>query len=105
MLIQIESKRKKVDKMNKADSMIFQTEKQIKEFDDKLVGDDKADLESALQKLKDSHSNSDIDSIDSDLNNLNEVWSRVSTNLYSQTQEGEGPKEDPVQDASYEEVK
>ncbi len=97
--------KEKVDKMNKADSMIFQTEKQIKEFDDKLVGDDKADLESALQKLKDSHSNSDIDSIDSDLNNLNEVWSRVSTNLYSQTQEGEGPKEDPVQDASYEEVK
>lgn len=96
--------REKIDKLNMADNMIFQTEKQIKEFEDKLTLEDKTELESILGELKEVHKSGNIDEIDPKLAKLNETWSRISTNLYSQTQTQESP--DPEsQDIPYEEVK
>lgn len=96
--------KEKIDKLNMADNMIFQTEKQIKEFDEKLTSDDKSELESILNELKDSHKSGNVDQIDVQLSKLSETWSRISTNLYSQTQSQETGAEQS-QDIPYEEVK
>ncbi len=93
-----------VEKINQADAMIFQTEKQMKEFGDKLQVDDKSKLESALTELKTAHSNKDVSAIDSSLNTLNSIWSEVSTRMYQQQTP---PNEDgqQVTDIDSEEVK
>ena len=100
--------RERVDKINQADNMIFQTEKQIKEFGDKLSDSNKSDLESVLGELKEAHKAGDVDKIDSTMGKLNETWSRISTEIYSQTSQTppqpEGQTEE-TQDVSYEEVK
>ena len=96
--------KERIDKLNMADNMIFQTEKQIKEFDEKLTSEDKAELESILSELKESHKSGNIDQIDPQLAKLSETWSRISTNLYSQTQTQESGAEQS-QDIPYEEVK
>ena len=77
--------KEKVDKLNQADSMIFQTEKQIKEFGDKLSSDNKSKLESCLSNLKESHKASDLDKIDSSMKELNEAWNKISTEMYQNT--------------------
>jgi molecular chaperone DnaK len=100
--------KEKVDKLNQADNMIFQTEKQIKEFDEKLTEDDKTELNTILADLSSAHKEQDIDKIDSEMNKLNESWSRISTNLYSQTsseQTGTPDTQPDVQDVNFEEVK
>jgi len=101
--------KEKVDKLNQADNMIFQTEKQIKEFDEKLTEDDKTELNTILADLSSAHKEQDIDKIDSEMNKLNESWSRISTNLYSQAsseQSTDTPDTQPdVQDVNFEEVK
>jgi len=101
--------KEKVDKLNQADNMIFQTEKQIKEFDEKLTEDDKTELNTILADLSSAHKEQDIDKIDSEMNKLNESWSRISTNLYSQAsseQTTATPDTQPdVQDVNFEEVK
>jgi molecular chaperone DnaK len=97
--------KEKIDKLNQADNMIFQTEKQIKEFDDKLSSENKSELNSVLESLRDSHKNENLEKIDSDINKLNEVWGRISTDLYSQTQaQGEQNVEESnvVEDTEYE---
>ena len=99
--------REKVDTLNKADNTIFQTEKQLKEFGDKLSESNKSELESALNSLREAHKSSDVDRIEPSINNLNETWSRISTELYSQAQQ---PQEDSgnngeAQDVPFEEVK
>jgi molecular chaperone DnaK len=76
-------KKEKIDKLNQADSMIFQTEKQIKEFADKLSDTNKTDLNTALDALKEAHKSGDLDKIDSTLNQMTEVWNRVSTEMYN----------------------
>jgi molecular chaperone DnaK len=76
--------RERVDKLNGADSLIFQTEKQIKEFDEKLTEQDKTDLNEDLALLKEAHKSQDLDSIDEKTNKLNETWARISTRLYSE---------------------
>ena len=101
--------KEKVDKLNQADNMIFQTEKQIKEFDEKLTEDDKTELNTILADLSSAHKEQDIDKIDSEMNKLNDSWSRISTNLYSQAsseQSTDTPDTQPdVQDVNFEEVK
>ena len=101
--------KEKVDKLNQADNMIFQTEKQIKEFDEKLTESDKTELNGILADLSSAHKEQDIDKIDSEMNKLNESWSRISTNLYSQAsseQSTDTPDTQPdVQDVNFEEVK
>ena len=101
--------KEKVDKLNQADNMIFQTEKQIKEFDEKLTDSDKTELNGILADLSSAHKEQDIDKIDSEMNKLNDSWSRISTNLYSQAsseQSTDTPDTQPdVQDVNFEEVK
>jgi molecular chaperone DnaK len=98
--------KEKIDKLNAADSMIFQTEKQIKEFDEKLSDEDKKSLNDELAKLKDAHKNADLTSIDSCMQALNDAWSKISTKLYSETKDSESKAGEPdVQDINFEEVK
>jgi molecular chaperone DnaK len=98
--------KERIDKLNMADNMIFQTEKQIKEFEDKLTPEDKSELESILNELKESHKSGNVESIDGQLAKLSETWSRISTNLYSQTQDSsDQPVTDQTQEVPYEEVK
>ena len=78
--------REKIDKINAADSMIFSTEKQLKEFGDKLPSDKKAEIENALAKLKEAHKNQDISAIDTALASLNSVWQTASEEMYKTAQ-------------------
>ena len=99
--------RESIDKINQADSLIFQTEKQLKEFGDKLSEDNKTELNSALGLLKEAHKMRNLIDIDSSMNTLNDVWSRVSTEMYSKTEtpSGDTPTDENVEEATYEEVK
>ncbi len=78
--------RERVDKLNAADSMIFQTEKQLKEFGDKLPADKKEPIEKALATLKEAHKNQDIDAIDKATAELNTVWQAASEEMYKASQ-------------------
>src|ERR1700761_1042809 len=82
--------REKVDKVNQADSLIFQTEKQLKEFGDKLPADKKAPIESALSKLKDAHKSQDVTAIDAAVTEMNNAWTAASEELYKATQQAGG---------------
>ncbi len=86
--------RDKADKINAADSMIFQTEKQLKEFGDKIPADKKAPIESALNTLKEAQKNQDTEAIDSALTNLNNAWQAASEDMYKAGQAGQqgGPQ-------------
>ena len=103
--------KEKVDNLNQADSMIFQTEKQIKEYSDKMSDENKASLESALNNLKEAHKEYNLEKIDECMKAMNETWAKVSTEIYQKTaEEGQSQSDqsqsnDDVQDASYEEVK
>jgi molecular chaperone DnaK len=82
--------REKVDKVNQADSLIFQTEKQLKEFSDKLPADKKAPIETALGKLKDAQKSQDIAAIDAAVTEMNNAWTAASEELYKATQQAGG---------------
>ncbi|HEV2482288.1 MAG TPA: molecular chaperone DnaK [Puia sp.] len=82
--------REKVDKVNQADSLIFQTEKQLKEFGDKLPADKKAPIESALNKLKDAHKSQDVAAIDAAVTEMNNAWTSASEEMYKATQQAGG---------------
>ena len=101
--------REKVEKLNMADSTIFQTEKQMKEFADKLNETNKTELNESLDKLKKAYSEKNIDELDPAMTQLNDTWSRISTELYSQTSqptdESSTDAEGSVEDATFEEVK
>ncbi len=115
--------RERVDKLNQADSMIFQTENQLKELGDKLPADKKAPIEAALGKLKDAHKAQDLAAVDAATAELNNAWQTASAEMYQQTgaqpgaedfQQGaqnaqQGPAnnngKDDIQDADFEEVK
>jgi molecular chaperone DnaK len=99
--------REKADKVNHADSLIFQTEKQIKEFSDKLSDDDKKTLKESLDELKKAHASKEVGQIDEASKKLNDSWSVISTKMYqNSTNESDSPKEDgPVEDTTFEEVK
>ena len=115
--------KEKVEKLNEADAMIFQTEKQLKEFGDKLSDDKKKPVQDALDELKKAYETKELDQITPALEKLNETWKSVSEEMYKaqaeaqqaggaqggaqqgatggQT-EGEG---DNIDDVDYEEVK
>jgi molecular chaperone DnaK len=81
--------REKVEKLNEADNLIFQTEKQIKEFGDKLPADKKPQLESALNTLKDAHKSQDVPSIDAAITSLNAIWQAATQEMYQGGQAGD----------------
>lgn len=117
--------RERVDKINEADSMIFQTENQLKELGDKLPADKKPAIEAALSKLKEAHKAQDIAAIDTAKAELNSAWQAASAQMYQQTggaqpgagqgfnganntgsqQDQSSQSNDNVQDADFEEVK
>ncbi len=78
------------DKINQADSLIFQTEKQLKEFGDKIPADKKQPIENALKKLKDAHSAKDLAAIDAAMNELNTVFQAASQEMYNASQAQQG---------------
>ncbi len=83
--------RERVEKLNAADSMIFQTEKQFKEFGDKIPADKKAPIEAALEKLKEAHKNQDIAAIDAATAEMNTAWTAASEEIYkAQAEAGAG---------------
>lgn len=88
--------REKVDKVNQADSMIFQTEKQLKEYSDKIPADKKSAIESALGKLREAHKNQDVAAIDSSLAALNTAWTAASEDMYKSTQAQGGAHQGPA---------
>lgn len=81
--------KERIDKLNSADALIFQTEKQIKEFGDKLPADKKGEIETALESLKTAHKSQDIVAIDTAMANLNGIWQKASEEMYKNTQ-GDG---------------
>ena len=107
------AEKERVEKLNGADSIIFQTEKQIKEFGDKISEENKNDLEETLAKLKTAHSEQNLEQIDVVMTELNEKWAKISTELYSQTdptgettvQEGQTPSDPQAEEIQFEEVK
>ena len=105
---EIDKKEKeKIDKLNQADSLIFQTEKQISDFGDKLNDSDKTELTSMVEKLKESHKSQNLNDLEKYTKELTEVWNKISTRLYqetSQQQNNEQPK-GKTEDVDYEEVK
>jgi len=99
--------REKVDKLNQADNLIFQTEKQISEYSEKLTEEDKTELNEVLDELKSAHKEQELEKIDSTMTKMNEVWSKISTKLYQQasTEETPTPQTETAEDISFEEVK
>ncbi|MFN8243783.1 MAG: molecular chaperone DnaK [Ferruginibacter sp.] len=82
--------RDKVEKLNQADSLVFQSEKQLKEYGDKIGADKKAVIEGALAKLKEAHKTQDLGSIDSAITELNNAWTAASEEMYKATQSQAG---------------
>ncbi len=78
--------REKIDKVNAADSLIFQTEKQLSEYGEKLSDGNKTAISSALEELKKAHQSQDLEAIDTSMNKLNEVWQAASQEIYQATQ-------------------
>lgn len=115
--------KEKVDKLNEADSMIFQTEKQLKEFGDKLSADKKKPIEEALVELKKAHESQEVEQVQPALDKINEAWKAASEEMYkaqadaqqnndaaagaenSDPSEGGAKEGDDVQDVDFEEVK
>jgi molecular chaperone DnaK len=114
--------REKVEKVNQADSLAFQTEKQLKEFGDKIPADKKVPIENALNKLKEAHKSQDVAAIDAAIAEMNNAWTAASEEIYkaqaagAQGGEAGGPQAganaggqpsggENVTDAEYEEVK
>jgi molecular chaperone DnaK len=112
--------RERIEKINQADSLIFQTEKQLKEYGDKIPADKKAPIESALNELREAHKSQDIARIDAAVASMNNAWTAASEELYKATQGAGGPQAatdgsqqqqnaggtgENVTDAEFEEVK
>jgi molecular chaperone DnaK len=111
------AERERVDKLNAADGLIFQTEKQFKEFGEKIPADKKGAIETALNKLKEAHKQQDLAAIETGTKELNDAWMAASSEMYNASQQGAtpgaeqqagpqpgGPSEN-VTDAEFEEVK
>lgn len=83
--------KEKIDKLNQADSVIFQTENQLKDLGDKIPADQKASIEGALNKLRDAHKAQDIPAVDSAMDELTKLMQELSQNIYNQQQAGANP--------------
>ena len=117
------AEKEKVEKINQADSLIFQTEKQLKEFGDKVSAEKRAPIDSALAKLKEAHKTQNLSEIDSAMAEMNSAWTAASEEIYKATQSDtgaagnhpgndghatqhqEGSGESKVEDVPFEEVK
>jgi molecular chaperone DnaK len=107
--------RDKVEKLNMADSLIFQTEKQLKEYGEKLPAEKKETIENALDELREAHKMQEISAIDTAMERLNAAWQAASQEMYQDTQAGgaaggeqagaNAQGEETISDAEYEEVK
>jgi molecular chaperone DnaK len=103
----------RVEKVNQADALIFQSEKQLKEYGEKLSEGNKTAIETALSELKIAHASQDLTSIDSGIEKLNTAWTAASQEMYANTQEDgdqatqntETPSDDSAEDVAFEEVK
>jgi molecular chaperone DnaK len=114
------AERERIEKINQADSLIFQTEKQLKEYGDKVPADKKSPIESALTELKEAHKSQDLARIESAMGKLNEAWTAASQDIYNAMNSQQGDAQQPqgdgqpgagsqngetVTDAEFEEVK
>ncbi len=116
------AEKERVEKINQADSLIFQTEKQLKEYGEKIPADKKGAIEASLTKLKDAHKAQDLAAIDAAMTEMNAAWTAASEDMYKATQEGAQPggaqqagpngheqqtsnSESKVEDVPFEEVK
>lgn len=110
--------KEEAEKINQADSLVFQTEKQIKEYGDKIPADKKSKIEASLADLKKAHGERNLDAIDAAMNALNAAWQEASQDIYNAQQaQGGQPQDNPgaetadnnggnnVQDVEFEEVK
>lgn len=105
--------RDKAEKINAADSMIFQSEKQLNEFGEKLPAEKKAAIETALNELREAHKMQDMAMIDAAMEKINAAWQAASQEMYQATQENESGtsagtgsnQEEAVSDVEFEEVK
>jgi molecular chaperone DnaK len=105
--------KEKADKLNEADSMIFQTESQLKELGDKLSDDHKVGIEAALTELRMAHQNQDLEAIQKGLDNVNAAWKVATESMYAQGEQGQPQEAQPqtdaqgdnTQDVEFEEVK
>jgi molecular chaperone DnaK len=93
--------REEVELLNTADSTIFQSEKSIKDLEEKITEDQKTELTDLIDKLKSSYEKKELDTIKTDMENLNMKFQEVTQNLYSQTDEGQN---DNLSDVEFEEV-
>jgi len=89
--------KERIDKINQADSMIFQTEKQLKEFGDKIPEAKRKPIDSALDQLKEAHKNQDVQSIDKAIADLNAAFQAASEDMYKAQNQPQG---DPTQQQS-----
>lgn len=106
--------KEKIDKVNQADNLIYSTEKQLKDFGDKIPPENRAEIESALNTLRDAHKSQDVTAIDSAMASLNDAWQKASTYMYESSDEENEDKtssksqkqsnENDFTDVDYEEV-
>ena len=92
--------RERVEKLNEADAMIFQTESQLKELGEKLTDDNKVAIEYALTELRMAHGNQDIDAIQIALDKINAAWKTATEAMYAQGEQGQAQEAQPQGDAS-----
>ncbi|MCS5490410.1 molecular chaperone DnaK [Algoriphagus limi] len=110
------AEKEKIEKLNQADSLVFQTEKQLKEYGDKLSEGNKTAINGALDKLKAAHQSQDLAGVDAGMEELNKAWEAASQEIYNATQgagaqpgadagaTGASDSGDGVSDVDYEEV-
>jgi molecular chaperone DnaK len=116
------AERERIEKLNAADSLIFQTEKQLKDYGDKIPAEKRNAIDEALNRLRDAHKSADVTAIDEATNQLNTAWQAASQEMYQATQQAGGAgadagfaaeepapdgkgAEDDVTDVEFEEVK
>jgi molecular chaperone DnaK len=93
------AEKEKIEKLNQADSLIFSTEKQLKEYGDKLSDSNKASISSALEALKSAHGSKNVEGVDAAMESLNKAWEGASQEMYNATQ-GAGAQPGPEANAS-----
>ncbi len=89
--------KERIEKLNTADSLIFQTEKQMKEFGDKIPAEKKTRIEEAVKNLKEAHQKQDIDAVDAMTKELNDAWQEASQDIYNAQQAG-GEQQAPTEE-------
>jgi molecular chaperone DnaK len=115
--------RERIEKINTADNMIFQTEKQMKEYGEKIPLDKRTNIEAALSRLKDAHKAQDVTAIETAMKEINDAWQAASQDIYNATQSqgaadpfaqaaanagsgnAQGDQDNDVKDVDFEEVK